>query len=177
MTELARADAKADRSFFIFNAVVSTAAVALIWYLLLGRRESTGGVDLRFMPAVNASLNALSAVMLTSGLIAVRKKRADIHRYFMVAACVCSALFLVGYLGYHYVHGDTKYVGAYRGAYLAMLASHVLLSIAVVPMALTALYFAWRRQFERHRKVTRYLIWMWLYVSVTGVAIYFALRA
>lgn len=176
MTEANTVSGNKDRTFFIFNAVISAAAVGLIWYLLMRKGHPESGVNLRFMPAVNASLNATAAVLLTCGLIAIRKRRADIHRYFMVAACVASALFLVGYLGYHYVHGDTKYVGAYRGPYLALLASHILLSIAVVPMVFTALYFAWRKQFERHRRVTRYLIWMWLYVSVTGVLVFFMLR-
>ena len=89
-----------------------------------------------------------------------------------------SALFLVGYVAYHFVHGDTKFggIGAIRTVYLSILASHVLLSIAVVPMVLTALYFAWRKQFSRHTKVTRILFPIWLYVSVTGVVIYFMLR-
>jgi putative membrane protein len=177
--EMAEANALSsgrDRTFFIFNAVISAAAVGLIWFLLLRKGQSDAGLNLRFMPAVNATLNGCSAVLLTAGLVAIRKKRTDIHRHFMVAACVASALFLVGYLGYHYVHGDTKYVGDFRGPYLALLASHVLLSIAVVPMVFTALYFAWRKEFARHRKVTRFLIWMWLYVSVTGVLVFFMLR-
>ena len=176
MAQAKLVDARSDRSFFIFNAVASSGALALIAYLLLVRREVGGGVDLRFMPAVNASLNATSALLLTAGWIAISRGRRDLHRYFMVAACLCSALFLVGYLGYHYVHGDTKYVGAYRGPYLALLASHVLLSMAVVPMVFTALYFAWRKQFDRHRKVTKYLVRIWLYVSVTGVLVFFMLR-
>jgi putative membrane protein len=94
----------------------------------------------------------------------------------MVSAFAASALFLVCYLAYHYVHGDTRYVGDWRALYLVILASHVLLSIPVVPMALVAFYFAWRKEFVRHRKVTRWLAPIWVYVSVTGVVVYFMLR-
>jgi putative membrane protein len=97
----------------------------------------------------------------------------------MVTALAMSAIFLVGYLAYHYVHGDTKYAGDGIGRviYLTVLASHVILSITVVPGALTSFYFAFTKQFERHRRLNRVFLPIWLYVSVTGVAIYFLLRA
>jgi putative membrane protein len=97
----------------------------------------------------------------------------------MVAAFALSAVFLVGYLAYHYVHGDTRYAGTGVGrtVYLLVLASHVVLSITVVPGALTSFYFAFTRQFERHRRLNRVFLPIWLYVSVTGVVIYFMLRA
>ena len=109
--------------------------------------------------------------------LAIKKKRADLHRYFMVAAFAASACFLVGYLAYHAVHGDTKFggVGAVRTVYLVLLASHVLLSLFIVPLSLTAFWFAWKREFKRHTKVTRWLHPIWLYVSVTGVVVYLML--
>ncbi|OJH37230.1 DUF420 domain-containing protein [Cystobacter ferrugineus] len=168
-----------DRPFYIFTAVVSTAALAFLAYLLLIRRGgAAGGVDLRFLPAVNASLNALAAVFLAAGWVAIRQKARRAHQYLMVSAFASSSLFLVCYLAYHYVHGDTRYAGggALKVVYLLILASHVLLSTAVVPGALLAFYFAWRNAFERHRKVTRWLAPIWLYVSVTGVVIFFMLR-
>jgi len=96
----------------------------------------------------------------------------------MVSTFAASSLFLVGYLAYHYVHGDTRYAGtgAMKAVYLIILATHVLLSMPVVPLALVAFYFAWRQDFRRHRKVTRWLAPMWLYVSVTGVVVFFMLR-
>jgi putative membrane protein len=87
-----------------------------------------------------------------------------------------SGLFLIGYVAYHFVHGDTKYTGAYRSVYLPLLASHVLLSMAVLPLALAAFWFAVRQQFVTHKKVTRVLWPIWLYVSVTGVAVFFFLH-
>jgi putative membrane protein len=171
--------AAADRRFFLFNAVVSAAALSLLAYLLLLRRGAvTTGADVSFLPAVNASLNALAATLLLSGYVAIRRRNWRVHRFFMVAAFAASSLFLVSYLVYHAVHGDTRYAGtgAMRTLYFTILTSHVLLSASVVPLALTAFWFAFRRQFNRHRRVTRVLWPIWMYVSVTGVAIYFLLR-
>ena len=168
-----------DRKFFVFNALLSAAALGLLaWLLLIRGGAGGGGVDLHFMPAVNACLNATSAVLLLCGYVAVKRGNPKVHRYLMVSAVASSALFLVGYVAYHFVHGDTKFggAGAVKAVYLGILLSHVLLSMAVVPMVLTALYFAWRKQFTRHTKVTRVLFPIWLYVSVTGVVIFFMLR-
>lgn len=166
-----------DRAFYVFTGVVSVAALAfLAWILLIRRGGPVAGVDLRFLPAVNASLNATAAALLIAGWVAVKRGAKRVHQYLMVSAFVASALFLVCYLAYHYVHGDTRYVGDFRAVYLAILASHVLLSMSVVPLALVAFYFAFRKDFLRHRKVTRWLAPIWVYVSVTGVVIFFMLR-
>jgi putative membrane protein len=168
-----------DRSFYVFTAVVSAAALAFLAYILLIRRGGqVEGVDLRFLPAVNASFNALATSLLAAGWVAIRRGARRVHQYLMVSAFASSGLFLVCYLAYHYVHGDTRYAGSgvMKGVYLAILASHVLLSLFVVPGALLSFYFAWRGAFERHRKVTRWLAPIWLYVSVTGVVIFFMLR-
>src|SRR6187402_3759075 len=116
---------RSDRRFFTFNAVLSTVAVAFIAFILL-RGRSGGGPDLSFMPAINASFNALSALCLVAGYVAIRQKKIAVHRLFMVSAFASSALFLVGYLSYHFVHGDTKFtgVGAIRSVYFALLISH-----------------------------------------------------
>ncbi len=173
-------DASADRRFFLFNAVVSAAALSLLAYLLVLRHGAvTTGTDVSFLPGVNASLNALAATLLVCGYVAIRRKNWRVHRFFMVAAFAASSLFLVSYLVYHAVHGDTRYAGTgpLRTVYLSVLASHVVLSATVVPLAITAFWFAYRRQFARHRRVTRVLWPIWLYVSLTGVAIYFLLRS
>jgi putative membrane protein len=168
-----------DRPFFVFNASVSTLALALLGYLLLLHRVAPGtGLAPRYLPAVNASLNATSALLLMCGYIAVKRRAYRVHRYFMVSAFVASSLFLLCYLAYHYLHGDTKFqgVGPVRLVYFAILISHIVLSTAVVPLALTAFYFAWKRRFASHAKVTRVLWPIWMYVSVTGVVVFFFLR-
>lgn len=170
---------RVDRTFFAWNAVVSTAAVGLIAYLLLGRETGPDGtIDLSFMPAVNATCNALASCCLVAGYLAIRRKAVQVHRLCMVSALALSAVFLVGYLSYHYVHGDTKYqgTGPLRAIYLAVLLTHILLSITVLPGALTAVYLAQTRQFERHRRWNRVFLPIWLYVSVTGVVIFLMLR-
>lgn len=172
-------EATTDRRFYAFTAVVSAGALGfLAWLLLVRSGDPSSGADLRFMPAVNAGFNALSTTLLVAGWIAIRRGHRRAHPYLMVSALFSSALFLVGYVAYHYVHGDTKFqgTGAIRVVYLLILATHVILSMGVVPMALTTLYFAWRKSFARHRKLARWALPIWLYVSVTGVVIFFMLR-
>src|SRR3954471_20600290 len=106
--ETALVTPRSDRTFFAFNAVLSAVAVAFIAFILL-RGKSASGPDLSFMPAVNATFNALSAACLVAGFVAIRQKKIAVHRLLMVSAFACSSLFLVGYLGYHFVHGDTKF--------------------------------------------------------------------
>jgi putative membrane protein len=177
MTTQASTLVRSERAFFVFNALFSTGAVAFIAFILM-RGRSAGGPDLSFMPALNATFNALAALCLVLGYVAIRKGAVAVHRVLMVAAFTCSALFLFGYLSYHYVHGDTKFTGSglARGAYLALLASHVVLSLSVVPLALTSFYFALTRAFARHRRLNRVFLPIWLYVSVTGVLIFFILH-
>lgn len=172
-------DARSDRVFFVLNVVVSAAALALLSWLLLFHRGVDGETSsLRFLPPLNAGLNATAATLLVAGRLAIRRQRVELHRSLMVGAFAASALFLAGYLAYHAVHGDTRYggAGAWRAAYLVLLASHVLLSLPIVPLALTAFYFAARKRFDRHTRVTRLLHPLWLYVSVTGVLVYLMLR-
>jgi putative membrane protein len=167
-----------DRPFFIANAIVSTLALSLLAWLLLFRRSVGGELDLSFMPAINASFNALAAVLLVLGYRAIKRRDAQRHKRLMVSAFCASSLFLVGYVTYHYVHGDTKFAGegAIRLVYFAILISHVLLSMAIVPLALAAFYYAFQERFATHTKITRVLYPIWLYVSVTGVVIFFMLR-
>lgn len=169
---------RSDRSFWIFNALVSTAAVGFLGWLLIIRQGGGVAADLSFMPGVNATLNAISATLLAIGFVAIRNGQRELHRRLMVSAFAASAVFLVGYVLYHYAHGDTRYQGegTMRTVYFAILISHVLLSIAMLPMILTTFYLAARERFSAHRKLARWTLPIWLYVSVTGVVIYFMLR-
>jgi putative membrane protein len=168
-----------DRRFMIFNAVVSALALTLLAWLLVLRGHSDASGQLSFMPAVNATLNAAAACLLVAGYRAIKAKNRSLHKRLMVSAFCASSLFLVGYVVYHYVHGDTKFLGQgpIRPFYFGILISHVLLSIAIVPMALASFYFALQERFKTHAKVARILFPIWLYVSVTGVVIFFLLRA
>jgi putative membrane protein len=171
--------ALSDRAFFVVNGALSLVAVAIIAWLLLVRHGTAGaGVDLRFMPAVNAALNATSAALLSAGWLAIRRGDRALHPRLMLGAFAASGLFLLGYLAYHAVHGDTRYPGsgAMRTVYLALLASHVVLSIPVVPMSFTTLWWASRGRLAQHRAIARVTLPLWLYVSVTGVLVYVMLR-
>jgi putative membrane protein len=169
---------QSDRSFWIFNVIVSTAAVGFLGWLLLLREGGGVGADLGFMPGVNASLNATAAALLLLGLGAIRSGRREVHKRLMVSAFAASAVFLVGYVLYHYAHGDTQYqgVGPIRIVYFTILITHVVLSIAMLPMILTTFYLAARERFAAHKRLARWTLPIWLYVSVTGVVIYFMLR-
>jgi putative membrane protein len=166
-----------DRAFFVVNAVVSVAALGFLAWLLLVNTGGALSADLSFLPAVNAGLNSTAAALILCGWIAIRTGRRRLHQYLMVSAFGASALFLVSYVAYHYAHGDTRYSGDLPWLYFPVLISHVLLSMAVVPMALSAFWLAYRKKFATHKKVTRILAPIWLYVSVTGVVIFLMLRS
>lgn len=129
------------------------------------------------MPAINAALNATSTVLLTAGYLFIRRRRVTAHKACMLSAFVASMLFLACYLVYHFRAGHVKFQGegVVRSVYLAVLLSHVLLAIAVPPLSITTLAFAFRDRIDRHRRLARWTLPIWLYVSVTGVLVYWML--
>ena len=140
-------------------------------------------MSLADLPAVNACLNGLSAVFLTAGYYFIRRKDQNAHRNCMIAAFAASALFLACYLTYHgylayYLHrGPTVFrnPAGFRPVYLAILLTHSLLAVVIVPLALITLRCALQQRFELHKKVARWTWPLWMYVSVTGVLIYLLL--
>ena len=134
-------------------------------------------MSLSDLPAVNAGLNSLSTVFLTAGYIFIRRQRQVAHRNCMIGAVISSALFLTCYIIYHYNAGRTTFRDPawFRPIYLAILLTHTILAVAIVPMVLMTLYRAARRQFEQHKRISRWTWPIWIYVSVTGVLIYFLL--
>jgi putative membrane protein len=132
------------------------------------------------LPAANAFFNSLSAVCLTFGFVNIKRGNRKMHMRFMISATVFSALFLISYITYHSFHGDTKFPLGYgwvRPAYLTLLASHILASMVALPLILLTLWYASRSQFNFHKKVARWTFPIWLYVSVTGVIVFFVLKA
>jgi len=129
------------------------------------------------LPALNASLNAASAVLLSFGYVCIRRRRIAAHRVCMLLALLTSALFLASYLTYHYHAGSMPFRGTgwTRPAYFTLLISHTILAAAVVPLALVTVTRAARRRFDRHVAIARYTLPIWMYVSITGVVIYVAL--
>ncbi|MGH7943334.1 MAG: DUF420 domain-containing protein [Limisphaerales bacterium] len=135
------------------------------------------------LPALNASLNALSAALLTAGFILIRQKKIIAHRNCMISAFCVSVIFLICYLTYHtYLalalhRGPTRFVHPvwFRPFYLAILATHSILAMVIVPMVLITLSRALRNRFDIHKKIARWTWPLWMYVSVTGVAVYLLL--
>jgi uncharacterized membrane protein YozB (DUF420 family) len=134
-------------------------------------------IDYALLPKLNASLNALAAVLLVCGYFAIRARRIALHRGIMIAAFVTSTVFLISYLIYHYGSLHTVFAGPdwARTPYYAMLFSHIVLAVVLVPLVLITLYRAAREDFSRHRRIARWTLPIWLYVSVTGVLVYFVL--
>ncbi len=134
-------------------------------------------IGLRDLPAVNATLNATAAAWLVAGLVMVRRRRIRAHRACMLAAFATSTLFLVSYLVYHAQVGSTPFTGqgAVRLAYFAILISHTVLAALVPPLALITLVRGLRGRIPAHRAIARWTLPIWLYVSVTGVAVYWML--
>jgi putative membrane protein len=130
------------------------------------------------LPSINASLNAMASLFLIVGWVAIRSGKKRAHQVMMIMAVLCSALFLSCYLYYHWsVPGVTRYQGEgfSRIVYFFILATHTPLAVLIVPFIIKALLCAFRKDFARHMAITRWLLPVWLYVSVTGVLIYFML--
>jgi putative membrane protein len=141
------------------------------------RQPELKPVPLSYFPALDAALNAASAAFLTLGYVFIRRKNVVAHKTCMLSAFATSTLFLACYLWYHAHHGVTRFPGrgAVRAFYLTLLGSHTILAAVIVPMVLVTLYRAWRRRFERHKQIARKTLPLWLYVSVTGVVVYWML--
>jgi putative membrane protein len=135
------------------------------------------------LPAVNGSLNGLSAVFLSAGYFFIRRKNINAHRNCMIAAFVTSTLFLACYLTYHFYlayalhRGPTKFTDPawFRPIYLTLLTTHTFLAVVIVPMIFMSLSRALKQRYELHKKIARWTWPLWMYVSVTGVLIYFLL--
>jgi len=129
------------------------------------------------LPALNAALNGVSALLLVAGYSAIRRRRKGLHRTLMLSALGASILFLSSYLYYHYHAGTTRFTGQgwIRPVYFTILVSHTMLAIVIVPLVVTTLFLALRGNFSRHRRIARVTLPVWLYVSVTGILVYLLL--
>ncbi|MFM1768785.1 MAG: hypothetical protein RJA22_1314 [Verrucomicrobiota bacterium] len=140
-------------------------------------------MNLTDLPALNACLNGLATLFLLAGYVFIRQGRREAHRNCMVGALLMSTLFLASYLYYHYsmqrLHGEahTRFVNPawFRPYYLIILFTHLVGAIAIVPMVLVTVVRAFRERFDAHRRIARWTWPVWMYVSVTGVVIYFLL--
>ena len=134
-------------------------------------------LTLQDLPALNATLNAISAILLVTGYVLIRTRRPIAHRNVMIAALVSSTLFLTSYLVYHAQVGSKHFpgTGTARTLYFVILTTHTILAAAVPFLAGITVWRAWRRSFARHVRIARWTLPIWLYVSVTGVVVYWML--
>lgn len=134
-------------------------------------------MEISNLPALNAFLNTCSTICLVLGFIAIKKKKVEIHKKFMGSSFVFSAMFLSSYLYYHYHVGSVAFTrtGFVKTVYLTILIPHIILAVVMVPMILTTFYFALKGNFTAHKKIARWTFPIWIYVSFTGIIIYFML--
>ena len=136
--------------------------------------EDFDAFDVTILPLLNAIFNSFTFLFLVGALIAILKRNVKVHRRFIYAAFVTTSLFLVTYVSFHYLAPSTPYGGDgfMAGFYYFILITHIVLAAAIVPLALTSVARAWNMENERHKKIARWTMPIWLYVSFTGVLVY-----
>ena len=155
----------------------------LVWVLvgLMRRPEKIplpDGVSLSFLPMVNAILNSLVAIFLVSAVLMIKRGKVTLHKQLIAAAMACSGLFLLSYVAYHFTNKETSFggEGVVRTIYYTVLISHIALAAISLPFILQTWAYGFTNQFERHRKLAKWVFPVWLYVAVTGPVCYLLLR-
>ena len=168
-----------NRAIIILNIILSVIIYAGLMWLIYAFELKTRWADgLPWLPHFNAACNATCASAIVLGIWFIKKGKKQAHAITMIVATFASAAFLVGYLTHHAIHGDTPFTGTgfIRPVYFAILISHIILSGVALPMILNTLSFAALKRFDAHRRIARWTYPIWLYVSITGVTIWFFLR-
>ena len=160
-------------------ALSALASLFLCWLVYDHAPTDVAGTHLLFLPALDAVLNALSALALVIGFTFIREGKVAAHRRAMFAAFICSVVFLAAYVTNHALHGDMRFAGQgmIRPIYFALLISHILLSVVALPLILITFFLSLSGRFPAHRRLARWTFPIWLYVSVTGVVVYALLAA
>lgn len=169
----------------VYKAVIAItllsalALVFLFWLLYFKDSPDETFHWVTRLPALNATLNSIATILLIFGFLEIKKRNFERHMQFMIGSFLMSTLFLVSYVIYHNFIGHTPFpgTGVIRPIYFSILITHVVLSAAVVPMILGSFYLAFAGKFKSHRTLSKYTFPVWLYVSITGVVIFFILNA
>jgi putative membrane protein len=162
------------------NIVIGVLSIVVFALVLLMRRYKLPlelSFDTHIFPALSAALNSIVAILLLIGLWLVKQKKFIQHKKVMLAAVICSILFLLTYVAYHFTTVETLYggTGAIKTIYYIILFSHIGLAGVILPFILFAVYRGLTGEYDRHKKLTRYVWPIWFYVSVTGVVVYFTI--
>lgn len=189
MGEASIVNKKYLRAIYIISALIPIVVALLI---LNPAKLSMGGAWIKSLPSVHAAINSLTVLTLVAALWSIKTGRVSMHRAFMFVSLLLGVLFLISYILYHSNVASVKFgdidhdgllseyelsqVGITRPVYLFVLLSHILCSILVVPFVLLAFYFALTDQVTKHKKIVKYTFPVWLYVSITGVVVYFLIN-
>jgi putative membrane protein len=167
-------DSKTNSRYLTIIGVLSVVIPIVVAILLFKPSALVSGIDVSFLPHLNAVLNSATAVCLGIGYYFIKTKNIALHKTMMITAFVLSSLFLISYVVYHAFVASTSYPGSGFILYLyrTILLSHILLSISIVYFALRSLYFGLTKQYEKHRKISKWTFPIWMYVAVTGVIVY-----
>lgn len=181
-----------NKSYLRAIYIISVAIPLVVAFLIFFPAKFGAGSWVKLLPAVHAIINSLTVITLLAALLAIKKGNIAVHRSFMFASLLLGVFFLISYILYHsnvpsVKFGDINHdsvvddaelvtAGTSRVIYLVILASHILLSILVVPFVLFAFYYALTNQITKHKKIVRFTYPVWMYVSITGVIVYFLIR-
>lgn len=162
---------KSFKPLIIIASVLIPVAVAVL-YLMPKSWEV--GDEVLFLPKLNAIINGLTTLVLIAGLVAIKNKNVILHKRLMLSALVLSVIFLLSYVTYHTLTESTPYggEGMMKNVYFFILITHIILAIAIVPMVLITFVRALSEKFDKHRKIARITLPIWLYVTITGVVVY-----
>ncbi|MCX7929207.1 MAG: DUF420 domain-containing protein [Chlorobi bacterium] len=170
-----------DHTLRIVISAVAIVISALVAFIILNPGVLRfGTVDVSYAPAFHAFINGTVAVLLSIGYWAIRRRKITIHRTLMLSAFALSTLFLISYVIYHTQKAEPVYfsgTGLARVVYLLILVTHIILAAVIVPLALFTIVRAWRNEFARHRRIAQWTLPLWLYVALSGVAVYVMLYA
>ncbi|WP_168121051.1 DUF420 domain-containing protein [Paenibacillus sp. HB172176] len=164
-----------ERNYTPLVAVLTVVIVGLVTVLFfLPAYDGEVGFDVKLLPMLNAIFNSFTFLFLLTALTAIRRKNIRMHRAFIGMAFLTTTLFLVCYVTYHYLTESTSYGGdgALKYMYFFVLITHILLAIVIVPLALLSAIRGLKMQVEKHRRIARWTMPIWLYVSLTGVIVY-----
>lgn len=164
-----------DSRYLILIAILSIVVPVLVAILLfMPQTGKLGDLNVAFLPKLHAVLNSLTALALIVGYSYIKRGNQRAHRFAMTTAFVLSSFFLISYVIYHYQAAPTSFggEGTIKTIYYFILITHIILAAVIVPLVLLSVYFALSKQYQRHRKVSRWTFPLWLYVAVTGVIVY-----
>ena len=168
-------DKSKQKSYHPFIIIVSVLLLFAVAVLYFAPKLVLAGVDLSFLPEMNMIINALTFMMLTLGWMAIKNKVITMHKKFMTAAIVLTVVFMLSYILFHLTTELTPYSGEgfLKYLYYFLQLSHILLSVVIVPLVLITYVRAWSLRFDKHKKIARITLPIWLYVCISGVIVYY----